>query len=146
MIAALINQESAYDARIKSVAGAIGLMQVLPSTGRQYARKLKIRHFSTLSLTRPDTNIQIGVAFFADVVNRAGGVHFALAGYNAGEQHVREWNGERRRLETDEYIDSIPFPETQTYVKRIIGTAEDYRRIYGELTGTETVGKVRSTK
>jgi soluble lytic murein transglycosylase len=136
MIAALINQESAFDARIKSAAGAIGLMQVLPSTGRQYARKLRIKRFSTLSLIRPETNIQIGVAFFSDVVGRAGGVHFALASYNAGEQRVREWNAERGRLETEEYVDAIPFPETQTYVKRIIGTAEDYRRIYGELTGT----------
>ena len=132
LLAALINQESAFDARIKSAAGAIGLMQVLPSTGRQYARRLRIRRFSALSLTRPDTNIQIGVAFFVDVINRAGGIHFALAGYNAGEQHVREWNAERGRLETDEYIDGIPFPETQTYVKRIIGTTEDYRRIYGD--------------
>jgi soluble lytic murein transglycosylase len=148
MIAALINQESAFDARIKSSAGAIGLMQVLPSTGRQYARKLRIRRFSTLSLTRPETNIQIGVAFFADVVARAGGVHFALASYNAGEQHVREWNEERGRLETEEYVDGIPFPETQTYVKRIIGTTEDYRRIYGEPVGTATMGKeeVRGTK
>jgi soluble lytic murein transglycosylase len=140
MIAALINQESAFDARIKSSAGAIGLMQVLPSTGRQYARKLRIKRFSTLSLTRPETNIQIGVAFFADVVSRAGGVHFALASYNAGEKNVREWNEERGRLAIEEYVDGIPFPETQAYVKRIIGTTEDYRRIYGEPTGTGVVG------
>ncbi len=136
LIAALINQESAFDARIKSSAGAIGLMQVLPSTGRQYARKLHIRRFSTASLTRPETNVQIGVAYFADVVSRAGGVHFALASYNAGEQRVREWNAERGRLDLDEYIDGIPFPETQGYVKRIIGTTEDYRRLYANEAGT----------
>ncbi len=150
LIAALINQESAFDARIKSSAGAIGLMQVMPSTGRQYARRLRLRRYSTASLTRPEINVQIGVAYFADVVSRAGGVHFALASYNAGEQRVREWNAERGRLETDEFIDGIPFPETQGYVKRIIGTMEDYRRIYGELNRAEetAVGKyeVRSRK
>jgi soluble lytic murein transglycosylase len=130
LIAALINQESAFDARIKSSAGAIGLMQVLPSTGRQYARTLHIRHFSTASLTRPEINIQIGLAYFADVVGRAGGIHLALAGYNAGERRVREWNEERPGLDRDEYIDAIPFPETQGYVKKIIGTTEDYRRLY----------------
>jgi soluble lytic murein transglycosylase len=131
LIAALINQESAFDRKIKSSAGAIGLMQILPSTGRLYARKLHIRRFSTMSLISPEINIRIGVAYFADVVSRAGGVHLALAGYNAGERRVTEWNAERTDHETDEYIDSIPFPETQNYVKRILGTMEDYRRLYG---------------
>ncbi len=145
LIAALVNQESAFDERIKSSAGAIGLMQVMPATGRQYARKLRIRRYSTASLTRPEVNVRIGVAYFADVVSRAGGVHFALASYNAGEQRVREWKAERGTLELDEFIDGIPFPETQGYVKRIIGTTEDYRRLYGKPgaaragTGTGTV-------
>ncbi len=56
----------------------------------------------------------------------------ALAGYNAGEQRVVQWNAERPGLELDEYIDDIPFSETQTYVKKILGTAEDYGRLYGE--------------
>jgi soluble lytic murein transglycosylase len=136
LIAALINQESAFDAQVKSSANAVGLMQVLPSTGKQYARKLHIRRYSTASLTNPEINIRLGLAFFADVIQRAGGVHFALAGYNAGEQRVREWNAERAGLELDEYIDGIPFPETQAYVKRIIGTTEDYRRLYAGEDGT----------
>ena len=72
-MAALINQESAFDARIKSPAGAIGLMQVMPSTGRQYARKLGLKRYGTASLTRPETNIQIGMAYFADILRRQGG-------------------------------------------------------------------------
>jgi len=132
LMAALINQESAFDARIKSSAGAIGLMQVMPSTGRQYARKLGLKRYATASLTRPETNIQIGMACFADALRRSGGVTRALAGYNAGEQRVVRWNAERPGLELDEYIDDIPFPETQTYVKKILGTADDYGRLYGE--------------
>jgi soluble lytic murein transglycosylase len=137
LIAALINQESAFDPRVKSAANAIGLMQVLPATGRQYARKLRIRHYATASLTSPEINIRLGLAFFADVVKRAGGVHFALASYNAGEQRVREWNADRPGLELDQYIDAIPFPETQAYVKRIIGTTEDYRRLYADQAETD---------
>lgn len=131
LMAALINQESAFDARIKSSAGAIGLMQVMPSTGRQYARKLGLKQYATASLTRPETNIQIGMVCFADALRRSGGVTRALAGYNAGEQRVVRWNQERPGLELDEYIDDLPFPETQTYVKKILGTAEDYGRLYG---------------
>ena len=131
-MAALINQESAFDARIKSAAGAIGLMQVMPSTGRQYARKLGLNRYGTASLTRPETNIQIGMAYFADILRRQGDATRALIGYNAGERRVIQWDAERPGLEPDEYIDDIPFPETQTYVKKILGTVEDYRRLYGE--------------
>jgi soluble lytic murein transglycosylase len=135
LVAALINQESAFDADVKSSANAVGLMQVLPSTGRQYARSLHIRRYSSASLTRPETNLQLGMAYFAELIRRFGGVQYALASYNAGEHRVYAWNAERPGLDLDEYIDDIPFPETQTYVKRIIGTAEDYRRLYGNDAG-----------
>ena len=60
-----------------------------------------------------------------------GGAHFALASYNAGESRVVRWRSERPGLDQDEFIDDIPFPETQGYVKKILGTAEDYRHLYG---------------
>jgi soluble lytic murein transglycosylase len=134
LVAALINQESAYDPAIRSSAGAVGLMQLLPSVGRSYARKVGIRRYSTASLTRPEVNIQLGTRYFGDIVRRVGGIPFALASYNAGESRVITWNADRDGLELDEYIDDIPFPETQTYVRRILGTTDDYRRLYGEGT------------
>jgi soluble lytic murein transglycosylase len=136
LVAALINQESAFDADIRSSANAIGLMQILPSVGRSYARKVGIRRYSTASLTRPEVNIQLGTRYFADLVRRMGGVPHALASYNAGESRVHAWNAERPGLELDEYIDDIPFPETQGYVRKILGTTEDYRRLYGEGTAS----------
>ena len=54
----------------------------------------------------------------------------ALASYNAGESRVHKWLADRPGVDRDEFIDSIPFPETQGYVKKIIGTAEDYRLLY----------------
>ena len=60
-----------------------------------------------------------------------GDVTLALASYNAGENRVVRWKAERPGVEQDEFIDDIPFPETQNYVKRILGTAEDYRYLYG---------------
>ena len=132
LMTALIAQESTFTADVRSYANAYGLMQLLPSTGRRYAQRLGIRPFSTASLTRPETNIRLGMAHFKDLVDRFGGVHFALASYNAGDTRVAEWLGERPGLPQDEFIDDIPYPETQNYVKRILGTAEDYRRLYGE--------------
>ena len=58
-------------------------------------------------------------------------MHLALASYNAGETPVRRWMRESPDLPQDEFIDDIPYPETQQYVKRMLGTAEDYRRLYG---------------
>ena len=82
-------------------------------------------------LTTAETNIRMGTAYFADLVKQFGGVHLALASYNAGESRVARWMAERPGVERDEFIDDIPFPETQNYVKKILGTAEDYRRLYG---------------
>jgi len=132
VIAALIAQESTFTVDVRSAANAYGLMQLLPSTGRQYARILRMpRRFSISMLTTADTNVRMGTAYFADLVRQFGAVHYALATYNAGPNRVARWISERPGVDRDEFIDDIPFPETQNYVKRILGTAEDYRRLYG---------------
>lgn len=131
LVAALINQESTFQADVKSRANAIGLMQILPSTGRRLARTLRIRPFSAATLTRPEANIRMGTLYFSELVQRLGGLHYALASYNAGAHRVAVWTSERPGLDRDEFIDDIPYPETQNYVKRILGSMEDYRRLYG---------------
>jgi soluble lytic murein transglycosylase len=132
LIAALIAQESTFTADVKSAANAYGLMQLLPSTGRQYARALRLpTRFSISLLTTAEPNIKMGTAYFADLVKQFGGAHYALATYNAGPNRVARWIAERPGIERDEFIDDIPFPETQNYVKRILGTTEEYRRLYG---------------
>jgi soluble lytic murein transglycosylase len=131
VVAALVAQESNFDPVVRSHANAYGLMQILPSTGRQYARKLGVRPFSTRRLTEAEVNVRLGTQIFADSIKKFGGVHFALAAYNAGDSRVLRWQREKPGLPQDEFIDDIPFPETQNYVKRILGTAEDYRFLYG---------------
>jgi soluble lytic murein transglycosylase len=132
LVAALIAQESTFDPKIRSHANAWGLMQVVPATGRRLARSLGIRRFDTPMLTNPETNIRLGTVYFSRLVEQFGGTHYALASYNAGESRVVRWRAERPGLDQDEFIDDIPFPETQNYVKRILGTAEDYRMLYGK--------------
>lgn len=135
LVAALVAQESTFDPVIRSSANAVGLMQVLPSTGRQFARKLKLPGYSAAKLTDPETNIRLGTAIFADGIKKFGGTHYALAAYNAGDHRVAAWQRERPGMPQEVFIDDIPFPETQNYVKRILGTAEDYRRLYGTRAG-----------
>jgi soluble lytic murein transglycosylase len=129
LMAALISQESTFAPDVRSVANAVGLMQLLPSTARQQARKLKMTYSARL-LTDPDANLRLGTAYFAEKMKEFGALHLALASYNAGESAVRQWIVERRGLSAEEFIDDIPYPETQNYVKRILGTAEDYKRLY----------------
>jgi soluble lytic murein transglycosylase len=111
-------------------------MQVVPATGRRLARSLGIRRFTTAMLTDPQINIRLGTLYFSRLAEQFGGTYYALASYNAGESRVVRWKAERPGLDEDEFIDDIPFPETQNYVKRILGTAEDYRMLYGEGNGS----------
>ena len=131
LMAALMAQESTFTPEIRSSANAYGLMQLIPATGRTVARQLGIRNFRQSMLTQPETNVRLGMKYFKDMVDQFGGEFYALAGYNAGPHRVKRWLSENPGLSQDEFIDNIPFPETQTYVKRILGTAEDYRRLYG---------------
>jgi len=129
LITALVAQESTFTVDVRSSANAVGLMQLIPSTARRYAARLGIPYSSGI-LTRAETNVRLGMRYFKDLLNRFGSAHFALASYNAGETRVARWIRERPGFVQDEFIDDIPFVETQNYVKRILGTADDYRNLY----------------
>lgn len=130
LVAALVAQESTFTPDVRSSANAVGLMQLIPSTARVYAKKLGLKYSPQL-MVDPESNIRMGTAYLADKLQEFGDLHLALASYNAGEGAVRRWLAERARHPADQFIDDIPYPETQNYVKRILGTQEDYRRLYG---------------
>jgi soluble lytic murein transglycosylase len=131
LVAALMSQESTFVPAIRSSAGAVGLMQLMPDTARPLARRLGLTYSSGL-LTDPEVNIRMGTLYLAEKIAEFGELHLALASYNAGETPVRRWRAERPGIPQDEFIEDIPYPETQNYVKRILGTVDDYRRLYGQ--------------
>jgi soluble lytic murein transglycosylase len=131
LTAALIAQESTFVPDIKSYANAWGLTQLMPATARQYARTLNLQYTAKV-LTDPQANLRIGMAYLAAKIKQFGQVHLALASYNAGERPVRRWMNERPDLPQDEFIDDIPYPQTNNYVKKLLSTAEDYRRLGSE--------------
>ena len=130
VVAALTCQESTFVANIRSPAKAVGLMQLEAGTARQYARKLGIPYSPTV-LTTPELSIKIGTAYLASQVREYGEMYRVLAAYNAGDGRIRKWVPERPGLSQEEFIDDMPFYETQNYVRKILATAEDYRRLYG---------------
>ncbi len=129
--AGLIRQESTFQADAVSHKNAIGLMQVLPKTGKLLSRQLKVR-FAKNKLFEPDYNIEIGMRYIANLVRETGAPEYAAAAYNAGEDRIAAWKAERNYEEIPELVESIPFTETREYVQIVLRNAELYRMIYAQ--------------
>jgi len=130
LVAGLIRQESAFESKALSHAGAIGLMQVEPKTALKVARQLRVRYART-RLTDPGYNLQLGSRYLANLIQSFGTPEAALAAYNAGEDHVVQWTTGQNYLETAEFAESIPFTETREYVQIVIRNSAVYRQVYG---------------
>ncbi len=131
LVAALVLQESTFDPGASSRAGARGLMQVMPATGRTIARA-KGQRFRRAALHDPETSLDFGTHYLRQMSDRfAGSVEKVLAAYNAGPHRVDKWTGLRGELPAEDFIESIPFTETRTYVMIILANREQYRRLYG---------------
>ena len=117
----LVRQESAFVEDARSPAGALGLMQVMPATGKETARTLGWKTFSPSQLTRSSTNIPIGTAYLQRMLNYFdGNMVLATAAYNAGPGNVSRWLPSDGCTEPDIWIEQIPFLETRKYVQRIL--------------------------
>ena len=131
--AGLIRQESTFQPDAVSKKDAIGLMQVLPKTGRLLARQIKVRYVKN-KLFDPDYNIELGMVYIANLVQQFGSPEAAAAAYNAGEDRISAWKSERNYEEIPELVESIPFTETREYVQIVLRNAQLYRMIYGQPT------------
>ncbi len=137
LVLAIIRQESAFDETALSRAGARGLMQVMPATGRQMARKLRLRRFSKEDLWDPTTSIRLGARHLADHFryfrssrNRQFGL--ALSAYNAGLDVARKWSGRLPVHDMDEFVESIPYRETRNYLKLVYRNYQVYSYLQQE--------------
>jgi soluble lytic murein transglycosylase len=129
-VLAVIREESHFREDADSSAGAKGLMQLLPSTAAAVAKDNGLPQDED-SLLRPDVNIALGKLYLEGLRKRFGGnpLHIA-AGYNAGPTVVRQWLRSFGDLPPDEFVEAIPFEETQNYVKKVLATSILYRRLY----------------
>ena len=129
-VASLIRQESEFNPSVVSYANAWGLMQLLPSTGKQMAREEGMTHFQTFQLLDPETNIRLGTRYLRQMLDKVGGVpEYAMAAYNAGDSRVTDWQSAGPYSGMDEFIESIPFTQTREYVEAILRNEETYRAI-----------------
>ena len=129
-VLATIRMESAFRPRARSPAGALGLMQIMPATGRRIARAEGVPYSGARTLLDPEKNIRLGAAYLRQLLDRLHG-HPALvsAGYNAGPHRARRWLARGEGMEPDLWVELVPYKETRQYVKRVL----EYRIVYRRL-------------
>ena len=129
LLAAVIYQESKFDAHAKSESGAIGLMQLLPSTAQGIALHTGGTRFRTEDLWNPEINVRYGAFYLRRLLNKYGDEQTALAAYNAGQRRVDEWLAEGKGIE---------YAETRHYVRRVDRLKQIYRDAWGAELGYGT--------
>lgn len=134
LVLSIIRQESSFSSHAISSAGARGLMQIMPATAKQMARK-KRKSFSVQKLNlNPDFNVELGSTYFAELLKRFDGSYIlAIAAYNAGPSNVKKWlktiGHPLKNTDPIDWIERIPFNETRNYVQRVLENLYVYRRL-----------------
>ncbi|MDB4989075.1 MAG: Soluble lytic murein transglycosylase precursor [Myxococcaceae bacterium] len=134
LLFAVMRVESVYQRRIISHAGAIGLMQIMPRTGRLIADKLGHRSMTATDLLDPRTNIEFSAWYFSSLLTRMDGrLPLAIASYNGGPHNVRAWiRHYGTHVPLDAFLERIPFTETKRYVRRVLGYYNSYKAERGQ--------------
>jgi soluble lytic murein transglycosylase len=125
-VAAEIRAESIFNPKARSGANAMGLMQVIPSTGAAVAKRLGIPYSGASDLYDSDTNIAIGTAYLREMENKYGVPYVAIAAYNAGPAPTARWQSQRPNYDPDFWIETISYKETREYVARILAFSVIY--------------------
>ncbi len=128
----LMRQESRFAAAVKSEAGAVGLMQIMPDTARWAARQIGMKGYRKGLIHQVDVNLKLGTFYMKTVFNQfdANPV-LASAAYNAGPARARQWCGPKP-LEGAIYVETIPFDETRDYVKKVMSNTIYYSKLFGQ--------------
>ncbi len=142
MVASLIRQESEFNPRAISPANAYGLMQLLPSVGRQMAKQEGVSpHLEADALLDPTINIKLGTTYLKQTLDKFGGhQEYAFAAYNAGDSRVTDWQAASSYTGLDEFVESIPFTETRDYVQAIIRNEQIYKELDGQAAIAASMG------
>lgn len=126
ILLSIIREESRFDPYARSVAGALGLMQIMPHTAHSFNKRLNFDISDNDEIYNIKTNITIGAYYLNSLLKEFGALPVALAAYNAGHDKVREWIKEGNYKSYDEFLEDIPYDETRNYVKRVLLTYATY--------------------
>jgi soluble lytic murein transglycosylase len=140
LVAALIRQESSFEPRAISRAGAAGLMQIMPEVGRKLAASHGFTAWRDPFLRQPEVNVQLGTAHLANLLRQYRDVTHALAAYNAGSGRVARWLTKRGAYDPEVFVERIPFTETRDYVRIVERNRALYRALYDGADGAADGG------
>jgi soluble lytic murein transglycosylase len=130
LIMAIIREESSFNSEAQSEVGAIGLMQLMPSTAHDIGDKHGI-NFNTYYLFNPELNIRLGNLYYSTIKKMLEGKDVsAIAAYNGGVGSVTNWKTSLRYNDADEFVEQIPYEETKNYVIKVFRSYWNYIRIY----------------
>ena len=152
LIMAIMTEESHYNPDAVSWVGAMGLIQIMPPTGAEIARKLKIKSYKTEMLLQPEINIKMGTWYLAGQTNRLGKYvkealvkekvsesdrsyivsMLATGAYNGGESRIRRWVKKYGLKDIDEFVEDIPIRQTRQYIKKVFNSYEVYKALYSD--------------
>jgi soluble lytic murein transglycosylase len=130
LILAMIREESLFLPEAVSRAGAIGLMQIMPRTGKALASSVDLDDFEVKDLYRPATSVSFGSRYVAEQLGEFKKPELAIAAYKAGPVAVRKWEKRFGNQQTDHFLELIPYPETRVYVKRVLASWWTYKKIW----------------
>ncbi len=137
---AVMREESNFRPEVQSPAGAIGLMQLMPSTARYVAKTIRTK-YRPAQLSHPDFNVKLGVAYLKRLLRRyKGNLFYTLAAYNGGATNVKRWRKKANSGDFDIFVETISYIETQNYVKRVIRSYFIYQLLYGEKIPVDSIG------
>ncbi len=144
LVLSIVREESRFDYEARSPAGAIGLMQLMPTTAFRLDQRMKVGIRHAQDLTDVGNNLHLGVYYLSALVREFGAYPQAIAAYNAGEDAVRKWLQQGNYKSADEFIEDIPYAETKQYVKRVLTTFFEYKRTYtdDDLTAAMNLGSM----
>ncbi|MEW6675185.1 MAG: transglycosylase SLT domain-containing protein [Nitrospirota bacterium] len=129
LVLSVMREESRFDPEAKSVAGARGLMQIMPQTAYQLDSKLKLGINVTQQIHDVKNNLHLGIYYLSNLINEFGSYPHTLAAYNAGGEIVKKWIQNGRYKSLDEFIEDIPYSETRNYVKSVLTTYFEYKKV-----------------
>lgn len=130
LVFATIKVESSFDKNVKSSKGAVGLMQITLSTAEYIAKRLNINEYD---LQDENINVMFGCYYLRYLIDKFKSIETAICAYNAGEGNVSKWLKEKDKSDDGLTLKSIPFKETEEYLKKIVKTFEKYKKLYGNL-------------
>ena len=142
----IARSESLFMRDVRSSAGAVGLMQLMPATGRDVARDIRLPYSGLATLTDPVSNIRLGTTYLGQMASRYNGNQvLATAAYNAGPHRVDRWLPDRGAEDARVWIENIPFNETRSYVKRVFSAEAIFHwRMTGQVRRvSDLLGTVR---